>query len=274
MIEQANKIKKIKIRRFSKQRLLILFVLIFLSCLTLISLFQMEKPDYGIQKAFLQFTEYSKDLFFYPKLSQKYSYAEIFFSLLVSLSLALLTTVFGVVLAFFLGIAASENLSNKYLVKIIRTAMSLIRSVPTIIWVLIFSVVANIGAEAAVLGMSFHSTAYLVKGFSESFDGIDKKTIEALKACGASYIEIISQAVLPASINNLISWSFFRFEINFGNAVAVGAAAGAGGIGYELFMAGSLNFNMSEVGFISYLIFGTAIILEISSTRIRNRIRH
>ena len=143
MIEQANKIKKIKIRRFSKQRVLILFVLIFLSGLTIISLFQMEKPAYGIQKAFLQFTEYSKDLFFYPKLSQKYSYAEIFFSLLVSLSLALLTTVFGVVLAFFLGIAASENLSNKYLVKIIKTAMSLIRSVPTIIWVLIFSVVAT-----------------------------------------------------------------------------------------------------------------------------------
>ena len=82
--------KKIKIRKFSKQRVLILFVLVFLSCLTIISLFQMEKPDYGIQKAFLQFTEYSKDLFFCPKLSQKYSYAEIFFSLLDAFTITFL----------------------------------------------------------------------------------------------------------------------------------------------------------------------------------------
>ena len=138
---------------------------------------------------------------------------------------------------------------------------------------MVFSRIANIGAEAAILGMSFHSTAYLVKGFSETFEQIDKKTIEALKACGAGYFEVILQAVLPASINQLISWSFFRFEINFGNAIAVGAAAGAGGIGYQLFMSGNLNFNIKEVGLISYMIFAVSIILEIISSQIRNKMR-
>lgn len=265
--------QKMQIRKFSRRRFLIKTVLLFLTAISLITLLKIDLPKNGIIKAFSEFCAYASKIFFNAKLSGMYSFKELLFSLSVSLSLATLTTLFGIVFAFFLGITASENLSNKIVVYCIRCLTAFIRSVPTIIWVLIFSVVANLGAEAAILGMSFHSTAYLVKGFSESFEQINKKTIEALKACGASYTEIITQAVLPSSINSLISWSFFRFEINFGNAVAVGAAAGAGGIGYELFMSGNLNFNMNEVGFISYMIFGTAIILEFCSTQIRKKLR-
>lgn len=263
--------KNISIHTFNKQKFLvssILFCLIVISCVTILKI---EFPKNGLKNAFAEFFNYVTKMFLNAKLSGTYSIKELLHSLIVSLSLAILTTLFGIVFAFFLGLAASENLSCKTVANCIRALTSFIRSVPTIIWVLIFSVVSDLGTEAAILGMSFHSTAYLVKVFSESFEQIDTHTIEALKACGASYIEIITQAVLPSSINSLIAWSFFRFEINFGNAIAVGAAAGAGGIGYELFIAGNLNFNISEVGFISYMIFTTAIILEFTSTRLRKK---
>lgn len=248
-------------------------ILVILTSVTIITLVKIDVPKNGMVAAFSDFFRYASKMFFHARLSGMYSVTDLLFSLFVSLSLAGLTTLLGAVFAFVLGIAAAESLSNYYLVNSIRFLTAFIRSVPTIVWVLIFSVTVNLGAEAAVLGMSFHSTAYLVKCFSESFEQIDKKTVEALKSCGANYIEIITQAVLPSSINNLISWTFFRFEINFGNAVAVGAAAGAGGIGYELFMSGILNFNVKEVGFISYMIFFTAIILEYCSSYIRKRIR-
>ncbi len=264
---------KIKIRVFSKQKFIIELTFIVLIFVTVVAVLRFNFPKTGLYKALADFFNYAVKMFFLPKLSGMYSFKELVYSLFVTLSLAILTTTFGIVFAFFLSLGAAENISNKYFSIIIRSVMSFIRAVPTIIWVLIFSNILSIGAEAAIIGMSFHSTAYLVKGFSESFEQIDKKTIEALKACGAGYSEIITQAIIPVSINQLISWSFFRFEINFANAVALGAAAGAGGIGYELFIAGSLNFNMKEVGIISYMIFIVSVILEILSSKIRNRLR-
>lgn len=264
---------RIKLRTFSKQKIIIKIVLLFLAVVTVFTMFTFKFPKSGIKTAFLDLFKYADKMFFSPGLSGMYSFFELLSALLVSLALAVLTTLIGIIFAFVLSLAAAKNLSNTILSNIVRNILSFIRAVPTIIWVLVFSRIANIGAEAAILGMSFHSTAYLVKGFSETFEQIDKKTIEALKACGAGYFEVILQAVLPASINQLISWSFFRFEINFGNAIAVGAAAGAGGIGYQLFMSGNLNFNIKEVGLISYMIFAVSIILEIISSQIRNKMR-
>ena len=64
-----------------------------------------------------------------------------------------------------------------------------------------------------------------------------------------------------------------RFEINFTNAVAVGAAAGAGGIGFNLFMAGSFYFDLHEMGFLTYIVVITVIILETVSTKIKAKVK-
>jgi phosphonate transport system permease protein len=66
-----------------------------------------------------------------------------------------------------------------------------------------------------------------------------------------------------------LSWTFIRFEINFANAVVVGAAAGAGGIGYQLYMASSFYFDFHEVGMIIYLILVFTFGLELVSRRLR-----
>ena len=64
-----------------------------------------------------------------------------------------------------------------------------------------------------------------------------------------------------------------RFEINFTNAVAMGAAAGAGGIGFQLFMAGSFYFNLHEMGFLTYVVVITVILLEFCSTKIKAKVK-
>jgi phosphonate transport system permease protein len=68
-----------------------------------------------------------------------------------------------------------------------------------------------------------------------------------------------------------LSWTFLRFETNFTVAVAMGAAAGAGGIGFELFMASGFYFDLREVGFITYAILVVAIGLELLSTHLKTR---
>jgi phosphonate transport system permease protein len=111
----------------------------------------------------------------------------------------------------------------------------------------------------------------LLKAYSESFEEIDKGVIEALRASGASWLQIVFQAVIPQSITYLLSWTFIRFEINFAVAVAMGAAAGAGGIGYQLFMAAGYFFDIREIGFITYLILGIALIMEMIATRLKEQ---
>jgi phosphonate transport system permease protein len=119
--------------------------------------------------------------------------------------------------------------------------------------------------------MSFHTIGYLVKAYSESFEELDEGVIEALRASGASWLQIIFQAVLPSSVTYLVSWTFFRFEINFAVAVAMGAAAGAGGIGFQLSMAAGYYYDIREIGVITYLILGVALIMELIATRLKAR---
>lgn len=206
-----------------------------------------------------------------PGLGGHFTWADVISGLFVSLALAVLTTLIGAVIAFVLGLAASSNLSTRGVSNVIKVAMSVARAVPTILWVLVFSVAIGLGPEAAVIGLLFHSVAYLVKAYSESFEEVDEGVVEALRASGAGFWAVVFRGVVPESVNEMLSWTFIRFEINFVNAVAVGAVAGAGGIGYQLFLAGSFYCNIHEVGLIVYLCLAVAVVLELVATALRRR---
>jgi phosphonate transport system permease protein len=71
----------------------------------------------------------------------------------------------------------------------------------------------------------------------------------------------------------MVAWTFLRFEINFTNAIAVGAAAGAGGIGFDLFMAGNFYFDLRELGSITYIVIAAVILLELVATKVKERVK-
>lgn len=192
-------------------------------------------------------------------------------SAVITLAITAITTVISGIVSFFLALAASENLSSSAVSNAVKAVVAIIRSIPTILWVLVFTVAIGLGSEAAVLGISFHSIAYLTKSYSESFEEIDAGVIEALRASGASFWQVVFQAIVPATITKIISWTFIRLEINFTNAVAVGAFAGAGGIGFQLYQAGSRYYNLHEVGVIVYVCLIAAFVLEFVSVRLRRR---
>lgn len=210
-----------------------------------------------------------KTVFLEPVLSRD-TVTGVLYQLLVTFCLGALSTVFGAVLAFFFALLCASNLSNAKVVMVGKSLIALIRAVPTVLWVLIFAVSAGLGSVAAVIGLTFHSFAYLTKVYAESMEETEAGTIEALKASGAGFWQIVFQAVLPASISYMVAWTFMRFEINFTNAVAMGAAAGAGGIGFQLFMAGNFYFDLHEMGFLTYVVVIAVIVLETVSTQIKN----
>lgn len=239
-----------------------------------VTVFAMATMDYGkvdFVTALAAAVDDFGQMMLSPGLAGHFTLPDVVSGLFVSLALALLTTIISAVIAFVLALFAASNLSNRAVSNVIKVVMSVFRAVPTILWVLVFSVAIGLGPEAAVVGLLFHGIAYLVKAYSESFEEVDRGVLEALRASGATWWQVVFQAVVPEKVSEMLSWSFIRFEINFVNAVAVGAVAGAGGIGYQLFLAGSFYLNIHELGLIVYLCLAVAVVLEIVATRLRKR---
>ncbi|MFD1419621.1 PhnE/PtxC family ABC transporter permease [Lactiplantibacillus songbeiensis] len=257
-----------RITLLTKPRLILRGVLIALALVTVYSLVTLDAGNLKFSEAFQSLGANLQAMFLHPGVGQD-NWSLLLRALTTSVALAMLTTLLGAFFAFFIAVFSARNLVPSWLATSIKAVMAFIRSIPTILWVLIYSVVMGLGANAAVVGLTFHSIAYLVKAYSESIEETSADTIEALKASGVGFWPIIFQAILPSIIPALLSWTFIRFEINFANAVAVGAAAGADDIGYYLFMASGFYFNFHEVGLIVYLLLGVAIVLEVVSMKLR-----
>lgn len=261
---------KIKTKMSGIARYAASITMVILVILTIYGFCTFDYKDLDLLNASLSLLSNLKTVFLHPKASH-FTVLDGLYQVIITLGLAFLTTLIGAAVALIIGLFAAKNLSNEYVSNAIKAFVAFIRAVPTVLWVLIFAVAAGLGSVAAVIGLSLHSVAYLTKAYSESYEEVDSGVIEALKASGASFWQIVFQAVLPSTITSLLAWTFMRFEINFTNAVAMGAAAGAGGIGFDLFMAGSFYYDLRSIGVISYLILAFALILEIFSTRMKNK---
>jgi len=243
-----------------------------LTAITIYSLATISSEGVNVLQATADSVRNFGTIFFQPH-AHRLTVWDAFAEIVMTLGLAILTTIFGAIVALVLGLLGAQNLAPKGLTNLVKGFVAFIRAVPTILWVLIFAVAAGLGSTAAVIGLSFHTVGYLTKAYAESFEDLDRGVIEALKATGASWWQIVFQAVIPSSATYLLSWTFLRFEINFANAVAMGAAAGAAGIGFDLFMASGFYFDLREVGLITYFILATAVVLEIAATRLKTRLK-
>jgi phosphonate transport system permease protein len=263
---------KIKISIGNRSTRVVKFTLLVLAALTVLGFLTFDYKNIDFPEAVKSTLHNVNYVFLQPKLSHG-TFLDALYDLLVTFCLGILATFFGALIALFASLLCARNISNPRIAGIIKGFVAFIRAVPTILWVLIFAASAGLGSIAAVAGLTFHSAGYLIKAFSESIEEMNYGTIEALKSCGASYWQIVLQAIWPSSIRYMLAWTFLRFEINFINAIAVGAAAGAGGIGYNLWMAGSFYFDLKELGFITYVVVIAVILLEVAATKIKAKVK-
>lgn len=261
---------KIKITKWTKAKCVMTLTWGILIALTIYSFVRFDYKELNVVEAIIATGHHLHVIFLQPSL-QNFSLFEALIQVMITVGLGFIATIVGAVLSLVLAIFTARNLSPKPIANAIMMMMAVIRAIPTVLWVLIFAIAAGLGAEAAVLGMLLHTVAFLVKAFSESIEDLDDGMIEALKASGASFWHIVIHVVIPSTMTSLLSWTFLRFETNFTVAVAMGAAAGAGGIGFELFMASGFYFDLREVGLITYIILIVAILLEITSTQIKKK---
>lgn len=263
---------KIRVASYSKSDRAVKLLMVTLAAITVFAFYTFDYKGIDFAEAIYATVHNIETVFFEPALKRD-TVPGVLYQLLVTFCLGALSTIFGAVLALFCSLFCTKNISSPKVANGIKSLIAVIRAVPTVLWVMIFAVSAGLGSVAAVIGLTFHSFAYLTKVYAESIEEIDGGTIEALRASGANFWQIVCQAVLPATVSYLVAWTFMRFEINFANAVAMGAAAGAGGIGFNLFMAGNFYFDLHEMGFLTYIVIIAVVLLESVSTRIKEYVK-
>jgi phosphonate transport system permease protein len=180
-------------------------------------------------------------------------------------------TLTGAVFAFLLNFLAAENTSPApWLRFLVRRLLEFARTVPGIVFALIFVIAFGLGPMAGVLAVAIHSTGALGKLFSEVVENADMKPVEGVRSTGAGWISCMRFAVLPQVIAGYASYALLRFEINVREASVMGFV-GAGGIGQELIVA-IRKFYYSDVSAILVMIVLTVFLIDISTGWLRARL--
>src|SRR5215468_8510121 len=180
-------------------------------------------------------------------------------------------TLIGAVLAFALNFFAAANTSPaRWLRFTVRRALEFARTVPSIVFALIFVIAFGLGPMAGVLAIAIHSTGALGKLFSEVVENADMKPVEGVRATGANWLACMRFAVVPQVIAGYASYALLRFEINVREASVMGFV-GAGGIGQELIEA-IRKFYYSDVSAILVTIIITVFIIDIGTGWLRGRL--
>lgn len=195
--------------------------------------------------------------------------------MLETVAMALMATALAIFLAVPISFLAARNLMSGNPVTfgiyfIVRTLLNILRSVEALIFAIVFVVITGLGPFAGVLALMCHSIAALSKLYSEVIEGIDPGPIEAIRATGADWVQVVRYGVIPQIIPPFTSFTIYRWDINVRTATVIGMVGG-GGIGLYLIQWIQLNdFRAVSAAFIAIAV--VVILLDFISAQIRERL--
>jgi phosphonate transport system permease protein len=179
-------------------------------------------------------------------------------------------TVLGAAAALLLSFPAAATLASAPVVAATRRVLELARTVPVLVFALIFVYAFGLGPLAGVLALALHSMGALGKLFAEVHENADLRPVEAVRAAGGGWAQAMRYGVLPQSLPGLLSFGLLRFEINVREASVLGIV-GAGGIGEELYLS-VRQFSYPDISAIVLLILLTVTLIDLLCTRLRHRV--
>jgi len=190
---------------------------------------------------------------------------------LETVQLAVLGTLIGASLALPLALwTTAYGNPNRYLRGALRLVNSVIRSIPDLLWALLFVAAVGVGALAGLLALIFFSLAVTTKLTSDTLDGIDMGPIEAANAAGAGLAQMLRTAVVPQILPAYSSFVLYNFELNL-RASAVLGLVGAGGIGQRIeFFRGRGEWE--ELWGLVFMFFIVVVVVERVSITMRRRL--
>jgi len=187
-----------------------------------------------------------------------------------TLLMAFFATLMGTICAFLLSFSASSNLMTTHWIYFItRRFLEIARSVPDLVYALVFVFAWGLGPLAGILALAIHTMGASGKLFAEVNENIDPKPLEGIRAAGGNWVKMIRFAVVPQVLPAFASYTLWRFEINVRTAAILGFV-GAGGIGYELYTNIRLSY-YDDVSAILLIIVAAVITVDMSCEEVRHR---
>lgn len=188
-----------------------------------------------------------------------------------TLRMAIVGTVLASVLSIPLGIMAAANVTpHPLLRRIVRPVLNALRTIPELIFALVFVAAVGLGPFAGVMAILLGNLGFLGKVYSESLESVDPRPVEAVRGMGATRAQAAWYSVIPQASPVMASFVLYLLEINFRAATILGVV-GAGGIGYEL-QASMRLFQYQNMMMIIVVIGVCVTLIDQVSSAVRRRL--
>ena len=192
------------------------------------------------------------------------------YQLLQTVAIAVLGTLIGGILAIPFSFLACQKIVPKGVAILFNAVILLIRTIPSLVWALVWIRVTGPNAFCGVVTQSVCSIGMISKMYITAIEDIDVRILESLDASGCTAFQKIRYGILPQIIPNFISTVIYRFDINVKDATTLGIV-GAGGIGAALIQC----INSSRWSMVGAYLCGMVVLMlliELFSTKVRQRL--
>lgn len=184
-----------------------------------------------------------------------------------SIQIAVLATVAGVALSLPVGLLAARNMMPGFVRAPARGLIAFSRSLHPVVKAILFVKAVGFGPLAGVLALVFGTIGFVGKLFADAIEEISAKQVEAIRATGASFANVVIFGVLPQVMSRFVGFATYQLDSNLRNSTMVGIV-GAGGIGGALFSA----FQRFDYAFV-FTILATIVAIILASEITVNAVR-
>jgi phosphonate transport system permease protein len=186
-----------------------------------------------------------------------------------SLTMTVTATVAGVILAVPFGLGAARNIAPWWLYGFCRGVIAISRALQDIIVAIFFVAMFGFGPFAGFLTLTVSTIGFLSKLLADDIEEIAPNQVEAIRATGAGFWQVIDYAVASQVIPRLVGLTAYKVDINFRESSVIGIV-GAGGIGATLNTALD-RYEFDNAAAILLIIIGIVLVCEYGSGWIRKR---
>lgn len=243
----------------------ILVALSFLWSLTAINLNDIDQRGLTIAKNILYGLTHPD-----PALLFNVSKQSVLYLLVETIAIAFLGTLVGAVLAVPLAFLAASNVVPKPVAWLTRLLLIAIRTIPALVYGLMFIRVTGPGPFAGVLTVGLSSIGMLAKLYVDAIEELDTRVLESMTSIGCTTFEKIRFGIVPQLFSMFLSIMIYRFDMNLREASILGLV-GAGGIGAPLIFA-MRGYKWDQVGAILIGLVALILLIEFLSNKLRTKL--
>lgn len=187
-----------------------------------------------------------------------------------SVTMMIAGTLLGLLFTIPISLGAARNISPLPIYLVCRGILMVFRSLHVVILAIFFVVMFGFGPFAGVLTVIVNGVGFLGKLLAESIETINRRTLEAVRSTGATWLQVVAFAVWPQIAARFAGLAIYRADQGFRESTVIGLV-GAGGVGAVLSTAmGRYDYNTAAA--ILIVIVALVMLGEYASGAIRRRL--